>query len=366
MKGMIMQTKPDFERFKTAVRHQEADRVPFYELLVDYAIQSRFIGREVTADDLQLQVEFWASAGYDFIPITVGMMEPGGVTKDSAISKIINEIVLEDDGAEGGQGDDAWSLEYHSFIKNRADFEAFPWDVLAELNYDKFEAVKPYLPEGMKVIAVSGKIFTLTWMLMGFNHFALSLIDDKALVADVFNRVAEIQYDSLTRVLSMEYIGAVWTVDDIAMGSGPMIMPEIFREFVFPSYKKMAQMCHESGRIFGMHTDGDITKLMADLIDIGIDVLHPIDPTCMDMHKMKQEFGDRICLAGNVSNEMLQNAEPKDIEARVKALLRDIAPGGGYLLSAGNSVPAWARYENYQAMIETGLKYGRYPIQIKQ
>jgi uroporphyrinogen decarboxylase len=216
----------------------------------------------------------------------------------------------------------------------------------------------------MKVIAVSGKVFTLTWMLMGFNHFALSLIDDKALVADVFNKVADIQFQSLTKVLSMDYIGAVWTVDDIAMGSGPMIMPEIFHEFVFPCYKKMADMCHESDRIFGMHTDGDITKLMGDLIDVGIDVLHPIDPTCMDIQQVKKDFGDKICLAGNVSNEMLQNAQPHEIEARVKELLREIAPGGGYLLSAGNSVPAWAEYENYKAMIDTGLKFGRYPIQI--
>jgi len=361
-----MELKPDFERFRAAVHHQEADRVPFYELLVDYGIQSRFIGREVKADDLKSQVEFWASAGYDFIPITVGMMEPGGVTKDSAISKVIEEIVLEDEEEIEERHDPAWSLEYHSFIKDRADFEAFPWDVLAQLNYDKFDDVKPYLPDGMKVIAVSGKIFTLTWMLMGFNHFAFSLTDDRALVADVFNRVAEIQYQSLTQVLSMDHIGAVWTVDDIAMGNGPMIMPEVFREFLFPSYKKMARMCHDSDRIFGMHTDGDITKLMGDLIDIGIDVLHPIDPTCMDIHKAKKEFGSKVCLAGNVSNEMLQNATPSEIEYRVKVLLRDIAPGGGYLLSAGNSVPAWAKFENYKAMIETGLEYGRYPINIKE
>ena len=157
-----METKPNFERFRAAVNHQEADRVPFYELLVDYGHQSRFIGRNVSADDIKSQVEFWATAGYDFIPITVGMMEPGGVTKESAISKVIDEIVLDDSDETQKKDDDAWSLEYHSFIKNRADFEAFPWDVLAELDYTKFEAVKDHLPENMKVIAVSGKVFTLT------------------------------------------------------------------------------------------------------------------------------------------------------------------------------------------------------------
>ena len=66
-----MELKPDFERFRSAAQHQEADRVPLYELLVDYGIQSRFIGRKVSADDLKSQVEFWASAGYDFIPIKI-------------------------------------------------------------------------------------------------------------------------------------------------------------------------------------------------------------------------------------------------------------------------------------------------------
>jgi uroporphyrinogen decarboxylase len=359
-----MELKPNFERLKTAINHQEADRVPFFEALIDYSIQSRFLGREVKSGDLKSQVEFWSSAGYDFIPITVGMMEPGEVTKESAISKIIDEIVLEDKDKSKDHDDKSWSLEYHSFIKNRTDFEAFPWGVLAELNFDKFEEAKNYLPEGMKVIAISGKVFTLTWMLMGFNHFAVSLLDDRPFVADIFSKVTEIQYQSLTNVLEMDHVGAVWTVDDIAFGSGPIIMPEIYREFIFPAYKKMADMCHESDRFFCMHSDGDLTTLMGDLIEIGIDVLHPIDPTCMDIYKVKKEFGDKICLAGNVSNEMLQNAEPADIEARVKELLRDIAPGGGYLLSAGNSVPSWAEFENYKTMIDTGIEYGRYPIQI--
>ena len=359
-----MKLKPDFERLKAVVNHQEADRVPFFEALIDYSIQSQYLGRDVKPDDLASQVEFWSSAGYDFIPITVGMMEPGEVTKESAISKVIDQMVLDAEDRSEDQEDKAWSLEYHSFINDRSDFDTFPWETLAELNFDKFDRVKNNLPDGMKVIAISGKVFTLTWMLMGFNHFAVSLLDDKPFVAEVFSRVTEIQYQALTKVLEMDHVGAVWTVDDIAFGSGPIIMPEVYREFIFPSYKKMADMCHESNRFFCMHSDGDLTRLMGDLIDIGIDVLHPIDPTCMDIHQMKKDFGDRICLAGNVSNEMLQNAQPADIEARVKELLRDIAPGGGYLLAAGNSVPSWAEFENYKAMIDTGLKYGRYPIQI--
>jgi hypothetical protein len=201
----------------------------------------------VTADDLASQVEFWSKAGYDYIPLTVGMMQPGKVTQESKISKVIREVILAD--TADADKEESWNLELTSFIKTREDFDKFPWDVAAELDFDAFHSVKDLLPENMKMIAVSGKIFTLTWMLMGFNHFALSLIMDEDLVADV-------------------------------------------------------------------------------------------------------------------SNEMLRSAAPAEVEARVKELLENVAPGGGYCVGSGNSVPDWARFDNYMAMRDTALKFGGYPIQI--
>ena len=91
-----MDVKPDFERIRKAARFEEADRVPLAEILIDYSIQSQFLGRPVTPDDLESQVEFWSTAGYDFIPLTVGMMQPGKVTKESKISKVIREVMLAD------------------------------------------------------------------------------------------------------------------------------------------------------------------------------------------------------------------------------------------------------------------------------
>ena len=79
---------------------------------------------------------------------------------------------------------------------------------------------------------------------------------------------------------------------------------------------------------------------------------------------IKEMYGDRLCLAGNVSNELLQCGTPAQVEARVKDLLRQVAPGGGYCMGSGNSVPEWAKFENYMAMRDTTRKYGVYPIQI--
>lgn len=355
-----MEFQPDFERIRKTVRHEEPDRVPLCEALVDYAIQSRFLGREVTPDDLYSQVRFWLSAGYDYIPLTVGMMEPGKVTKESSISKVIRDVMLKDSCA----GDDgrSWNLEYTSFIKTREDFERFPWEIAGQLDFDKIDKVEPLLPEGMKVIALSGKIFTLTWMLMGFNHFGLSLVLDEQLVADVFTQVARIQLRGLEKILTRPYVGGVWVVDDLAFGNGPIISPQAFRDHVFPWYRRMAEQCHEHGLLFLFHSDGNLMRLMDDLIDLGVDVLQPIDPSCMDILRVKETYGDRLCLAGNVSNELLRSGQTQEVEDRVKVLLRQVAPGGGFCLGSGNSVPSWAKFENYMIMRETNERYGKYPI----
>jgi len=357
-----MDLEPDFDRIKRTVRHEEPDRVPLCEVLIDYAIQSQFLNREVTANDLSSQVQFWSKAGYDYIPIPVSLMSPGKVTEESKITRLLRKMVLTNNPKENDPK--AWNLEHSSFIHDRKDLEEFPWEAAAEIDYNKLEQVEEFLPPKMKVIVVSGKIFTLTWMLMGFQNFSLKILTEPELVRDVFQKVAEIQYSVLDIILAKDCVGAVWAVDDMAFGSGPMMSPETFRQHVFPWYRKMAEMCHQVDRLFFVHSDGDITKLMPDLIDVGVDLLQPIDPSCMDLAATKRDFGNRICLAGNVSNEMLRKGKPEDIEDYVKNMLKEAAPGGGYCVGSGNSVPDWAKFENYMAMRNTALKYGHYPIRV--
>lgn len=352
--------KPDFQRFLNAVNHKEADRVPLSEVLISREIQGQFLGRKVGQNDLAAQVEFWARAGYDYIPIPVSLMTPGQVTNDSKITRVLKEMVLKKNPNE--TDDRAWNLEYTSFIEDRASFEEFPWEAAAEIDLRNIREVGQYLPDGMKAIAVSGKLFTLSWMLMGFNNFSIKLLLEEDLVADVITKVAEIQLKALDQIFSLDHVAGVWVVDDLAFGNGPMISPQAYRTHIFPWYKKIAEKLHTSGRIFLMHSDGDLSLLLPDLIEMGLDVLQPIDPNCMDIAKVKAEFGDRLCLVGNVSNELLRSGSPEEVLAHSIDLIKKIGIGGGFALGSGNSVPAWAKYENFLAMREAALHFGKYPI----
>lgn len=353
--------QPDFNRLITTLHHQEPDRVPLAEVAIDYKIMSQFLGREVRDDDVAAQVEFWSKAGYDYILLTVGLMRPGGVTQDSQISKVIKKSLVE---VSEGQDEEAWNVWKKARVHTPADLETFPWEKAALLDLSKFHQVQQYLPAGMKIIATSGKIFTLSWMLMGFENFAVNLKLDPGFTRNVIERVAQIQLDGLRQVAAIPNVAAIWAVDDIAFGTGPIIRPQELREFIFPWYEEFGRICHQHGLYFFFHTDGVVWDLLEDLIALGVDALHPIDPTCMDIVAVKRAVGSRLTLLGNISNQLLEEGTPDEIAMLTKQRLRDIAPGGGYCLGSGNSVPDWAKIENYKAMIETALQFGHYPIHI--
>jgi len=353
---------PDFKRIIATLKHQEPDRVPLAEAAISYEMMSQFLGKEVKDSDVATQVEFWTKAGYDYVALTVGMMQPGRVTEDSAISKVIKKALLEK-GAENQ--DEAWNLEKRAFIRDDQDFDSFPWDELAKLDYSKFYEVQKYLPEGMKIVALSGKIFTVTWMLMGLENFCVSLVTNPKLIEKIFEKVANIQFEALKKIIKIPNVAVVWAVDDLAFGTGPIINPKQLRQYVFPWYKEIGRVCHENGLYFFFHSDGVVWEILEDLIELGIDALHPIDPTCLDIEEVKRKVGNRITLIGNISNELLMEGKPEEVTELVKKRIKALAPGGGYMLGSGNSVPEWAKLENYKAMIEAAKQYGQYPINVE-
>jgi uroporphyrinogen decarboxylase len=354
-----MEFEPNFDRLRKAMHHEEPDRLPLMEALVAYEIQSQFLGRKVEDSDLKSQVEFWVKAGYDSFPLTVGMMSPGEVTRESSIYRVVQESLRKDEEEVV-----PWNIEENGVITSPPDFDRFPWEKAAMLDFSKFHDIQPFLPGGMKILACSGKVFTVTWMLMGFQNFCLSFYMQKELVSKVFRKVGEIQIQGARELSKIPNLGALWVVDDLSYGSGPMIDPKLFREYVFPWYEELGALAKKQGLLFFFHSDGNIWPILDDLISIGFDAIHPIDPTSMDIREVKRKVGSKLGIMGNISTDLLSRGTPEEIRKITRETIRDVAPGGGYALGSGNSVPNWARFENYQAMREAALQFGKYPIGI--
>jgi len=90
--------------------------------------------------------------------------------------------------------------------------------------------------------------------------------------------------------------------------------------------------------------------------------LHPIEKGAMDIRAMKRRYGNRLCLLGNIDLNILGMGTPEQVEAEVYGLIRDVGPGGGYIVTSGNSLAGYLQPENVMALSKAVQKYGRYPI----
>jgi uroporphyrinogen decarboxylase len=152
-------------------------------------------------------------------------------------------------------------------------------------------------------------------------------------------------------------VGTVWLPDDLAYNSGPVVAPRVYRRYVYPWYVQIVERCHQAGLPVGLHSDGDLTRLLPDLVDCGFDAIHPFEPPMNDIVAVKQQWGGRIAVAGGIDlKAILCNGAPADVEAEVQRMAAALAPGGGWLLGSSNSIPDFVPVENYRALLAAGTR----------
>jgi len=348
-----MATENDFSRVRTCLMLDgRPDRVPLCELHVDREVKEAFLGYPI--ESAQDEVSFWVAAGYDYVPLSAGLLNVGGVLSAEPTMRKEHRYTVYGEGTR----EVTWAPEGIGVITNRERLEAFPWPNPDDIDLSHVEEVAALLPERMRVAVIIGKVFTATWMLMGMTGFGLAAAFDRALLADVFARVAEIQLRTFERALELPKIGALWMSDDFAYRTGLLCSPGILREHVFPVYRQMGDLCEERGVPFALHSDGDLTPLMDDLLACRFRALHPIEPQAMDARQVKTRWGNRLCLMGNIEVDRLARGTPAEIAGMVKRNIDDLGRDGGYCVGSSNSVTYYVPLDNYCAMVETALTYG--------
>lgn len=335
----------------------EPDRVPFIEGWIDHRVASAFLGKPIRsyAD----WVEFWWKAGYDFIHIVPPYYFPSPRQEMHHSYSLYGEE----------QSSRAWVAEHKGAITNDEEFQAFEFPSPGEVDYSPIEETKKALPGGMKIITGTGGIFEETSFAMGLETLAISLYDQPRLVKRVFNKVGEIltEITDISAELCGDALGALWLSDDIAYTEGTFFSPSVYRKYLFPWYKKFGDICKKYDVPYLYHSDGKLWEILDDLIDCGVNAIHPIEPKAMDIREVKREYGDKLCILGGLNLDYpLSRGTPAEVEEEVKRLIRDVAPGGGYCLGSSNSITEYVPLENYKAMLESGLKYGKYPINIQE
>jgi uroporphyrinogen-III decarboxylase len=151
-------------------------------------------------------------------------------------------------------------------------------------------------------------------------------------------------------------VDMLWTGDDVGAQNGMLMSPATWRRFLKP---KMAQFISRMRGInpdvkIAYHSDGDVSDVIPDLIEIGVDVLNPVQPASMDPAQLKREYGDRLLFWGSIDEQYtLPFGSPDDVRAEILTRLTTIGHGGGLILAPTHHVQLDTPMENFWAMVET-------------
>jgi uroporphyrinogen decarboxylase len=157
--------------------------------------------------------------------------------------------------------------------------------------------------------------------------------------------------------------------DDYAGNTNIMISPAMFRKFIQPCLARLVKAVkeHNPDVKIMFHSDGAITPLLPDIIDLGVDVIHPLEPLpATDLIAVKEKFGKQVSFLGGIDISHAMPGDREDVIAETKRRIAQLAPGGGYILAPSNHLQADVPAENVVTLFETAHQFGRYPIRITE
>ncbi len=267
---------------------------------------------------------------------------------------------------EDGYGNLDTPMYKEGLIKTPADWEAWPRERLQAYTYRMYRSFKKLQERfGDRIYIFGSFLFGLNenaWQIMGFRDFVLTLKRDMGFIKRIIKYYEDFWCSAVQAMADAGLPGVIYT-DDVAYRSGPMLSPETMRELYADSWCRIVESAHSRGMKIVFHTDGDIVSLLDLFIECGFDGVHALEPTAgVDIGKVKDKYGDRLCLLGNIDiTRILVDASRDEVFAEVRERIRAAAPGGGYILAPTNSHKDMTM-RNYRWMVEAAREYGVYPI----
>lgn len=338
--------EPDFNNILEAVYNKKPKRLPFYEHIIDVSIMEKILNKKFSdfyygAKKEKLEffknfISFFIKTGYDTV----------------SFECLISDIM---------PGSGALYKNKKGAIKNRADFESYPWTEIPDIFFNKydldFKLLREAMPEGMKAIGGPGNgIFECTQDIVGLSNLCLIAVDDPQLYRDLFFKVGDTIFLIWERFLKKEY-SDVYVIgrfgDDLGYKAATIINPKDIINLLIPQYKRIIKIIHEAGKPFILHSCGNIFSVMEDLIECGIDAKHSNEDTISPFCEWQKRYSKKIAIFGGVDLGFLCTADGKSIKEYVNDILKCSSEFTGFAFGTGNSIPDYIPVENYLKMLET-------------
>ena len=228
-----------------------------------------------------------------------------------------------------------------------------------ELYEDARQLIERFGDEYFIVGATVTTIFECAWALRGLSQTLLDMAEDPEYVERLFDIPFHYHLIAAKKLVELG-VDMIWTGDDIGTQIGMMISPAMWRRLLKP---KMAVFFQELKNInpdvkIAYHSDGNVLPIVSDLIEIGLDVLNPVQPGCMNPTEVKKQFGDHLCFWGTIDEQhTLPFGSPEDVCREVRDRIKQVGHNGGLIIGPTHHVQLDTPLENFWAMVDTILAY---------
>jgi len=340
--------QPDFETFASVLTgKQQAKKVHLVELGIDpelmriiYEQHWQKAWKQDTQSLVLQKIEFYYRMGYDTLRFANAFVNLPQFLADRA-----------QDTAPLSHGVRTWVKEDDGLIHNWDEFKAIPWDQI-QVDRACFQLYAQNLPQGMKMM-ISYPFFEIVmqnWL--GYQGLCLGLIQNPDLVAAVFeawgNKVAEF-YQTW---IADPQVGGIFHSDDLGYKTATIISPKHLRKYVLPWFKKYADLAHQHGKVFFLHSCGNLGLVLPDLVqEIRIDALHSFQDQVMPVVEFKKRY-PQVGALGGVDMDKLSRLAPEKLKEYLQQIVSECQRIGQFALGSGNSVTNYVPLENYLTMVQ--------------
>ena len=367
--------RPNIERLLAAFRCEEPDCVPFFEVVIHKKHVDNILGRTGKRDDGQplTNLEY----------TTFGRLSP----KDHL--EVCDRIGQDCMGVIGfaprdlritGKGGEIETMQSYSMIdgkfnpRSRRIGRVCDWESLERLLPYSFETqllpklkwLQQYINAAkgtdVGVFYMSGGLWQDSHLACGFNNFMSKLYMDQEFIKKLIGFFAE-YYVWEAEEVSRHAVDFYYFTDNIAYNLGPFVQPEIFKEIWLPWVEKIVQPFRSKGVPIIFNSDGQLDWILPEILKLGFCALNPVRTPPNDIHTIKEEYGDKLCLIGNIDlSGPLGFGTPKEVMEDVKAHIHQLAAGGGYVVASSHDIGESVPKENFVEMVKATHRYGSYPI----
>jgi uroporphyrinogen-III decarboxylase len=191
------------------------------------------------------------------------------------------------------------------------------------------------------------------YFLRGIENFLADMAGDPDWSRGFLARIIERNLVMLDNILGLPSIDGVLLGSDWGTQRGMLMSPKVWRELIAPGEQRSYDRIHAAGKDVWVHSCGDIRPILPDLVTMGVDVLNPIQPECMDIAMLKQTYGSRISFWGGVSTQRtLPHGTPAEVRAESLAVKELMGAGGGFIFAPAQELQDDVPFENLEALLE--------------